>query len=106
MGFPPYVIEVAVAPVEIQALDGEELVGGDVDRAVDGGAGAVADLLEQPVVGRGSREGLLRTPHGELRLGMELRLLAHGFLALSLFFSAFPSFFFPRLPFFPGSVSA
>lgn len=37
--------EIAAAAIEIQALDGYDFVGGEIDRAINGGAGAISDLF-------------------------------------------------------------
>lgn len=51
-----YFIDVVVELVEIQALDGNGVVPGEEERAVDDGVRAVAHLLHEPVVGRVQRE--------------------------------------------------
>lgn len=52
--------EVTVAAIKIQSLDGDDLVGRDVDRPVHRGAGPVPDLLQELVVRRRRR---VAAPH-------------------------------------------
>ena len=45
LGLPAQVVEIDVAAIEIEGLDGHQLVEGEIDRSVDGGGGSITNFF-------------------------------------------------------------